>query len=51
MGGEWDRLLSFFEFGLFLRNADNSDPVTAHHSQVILSIIPPSVREQEYDER
>jgi hypothetical protein len=40
-----------FEFGLFLGNADNSDPVTAYHSQAILSIILPRVREQERDER
>jgi hypothetical protein len=47
MGGEWDSLLSSFEFGLFLGDADNSDPVTAYHSQAILSIILPRVREQE----
>jgi hypothetical protein len=51
MGGEWDGLLSSFEFGLFLGNADNSDPVTAYHSQAILYIILPSVRDQERDER
>jgi hypothetical protein len=51
VGGEWDGLLGSFEFGLFLGNADNSDPVTAYHSQAILSIILPRVREQERDER
>jgi hypothetical protein len=51
MGGEWDGPLTSFEFGLFLGDADNSDPVTAYHSQAILSIILPRVREQERDER
>ena len=49
--GEWDSLLSSLEFGLLLENADNSDPVTSFHSQAILSIILPRVREQERDER
>jgi hypothetical protein len=49
--GEWDDLLGSFEFGLFLGNADNIDPVTAYHSQAILSIILPKVPERERDER
>lgn len=51
IGEEWDGLLSSFDFGLFLGNADNNDPVTAYHSQVILSIILPRVREQSHDDR
>ena len=48
---EWDDLLHSFDFGLFLGNADNDDPATAYHSQVILSIILPRVPEQGRDER
>lgn len=51
IGEEWDGLLNSFEFGLFLGNADNSDPLTAYHSQAILSIILPRVPEHERDER
>ncbi|KAF8267419.1 hypothetical protein EI94DRAFT_1786428 [Lactarius quietus] len=49
--GEWDGLLSSFDFGLFLGDAVDSDPVTAYHSQAILSIILPRVHERERDER
>jgi hypothetical protein len=49
--GEWDGLLRSVEFGLFLGDADDSDPVTAYHSQTILSIILPRVQEQERDDR
>jgi hypothetical protein len=49
--GEWDDLLGSFDFGLFLGSADNSDPVTAYHSQAILSIILPKVPDRDRDER
>src|SRR6266702_6734603 len=49
--GEWDGLLDSVEFGLLLRNADRSDPVTAYHSQTKLSIILPRVPGRERNER
>jgi hypothetical protein len=51
IGEEWDGLLNSLDFGLFLGNADNSDRLTAYHSQAMLSIILPRVPEHERDER
>ncbi|KAH9046756.1 hypothetical protein EDB84DRAFT_1575680 [Lactarius hengduanensis] len=39
INAEWDGQLSSIEFGIFLGKTDRSDPVTAYHSQTILSII------------
>ncbi|KAH8988733.1 hypothetical protein EDB86DRAFT_2020011 [Lactarius hatsudake] len=47
INAEWDGLLSSVEFGIFLGKTDRSDPVTAYHSQTILSIILPRVQERD----
>ena len=39
INAEWEGLLNSIEFGLLLGETDRSDPVTAYHSQMILSII------------
>ncbi len=44
---EWKGLLNSVEFGLVLKHADQRDPVTAYHSQSILSIILPRVQERD----